>query len=195
MTLEQYKMPILENINDMPSSEGDITHPNGSLFCKQHNDVIEEIVSQVMEQTPLRIVIDLVNNTQISNTWLPRTWGLHLYAIQAVTIPYNSPDDDYLISNYDSNDYNVTMIPISLNGTQIFTIQYNNSETDSSNALYVTVDPNFHTVFDTSVPMQKLVLGTLHYKDSQNNSFFKPLEILFTNLTTFLSIEPSGFGS
>lgn len=43
LELDQYKMPILQNVNDIPSVIGQETHPNGSLFCKQYNDLIDAL--------------------------------------------------------------------------------------------------------------------------------------------------------
>jgi hypothetical protein len=43
MTLEQYKMPIITGLTDLPSEEGDPTHPNASLFFKQYNDLIDNL--------------------------------------------------------------------------------------------------------------------------------------------------------
>lgn len=42
MGIEDKKIPIIEGVNDIPSTEGvDSNHPNASFFCKQYNDLID----------------------------------------------------------------------------------------------------------------------------------------------------------
>lgn len=47
--LQQYKMPIIEDVNDIPSVPEDPTHPNASLFCKQYNDLIDDLNNTFQE--------------------------------------------------------------------------------------------------------------------------------------------------
>lgn len=48
-------MPIIGGVNSTPSTEADPTHPNASLFCKQYNDLIDDLEGKltIIEQPPL----------------------------------------------------------------------------------------------------------------------------------------------
>lgn len=60
--LEQYKMPIIEGINAQPSTDGEPTHPNASLFCKQYNDLINNL--ELEQNLTQNIINNFKLNTQ-----------------------------------------------------------------------------------------------------------------------------------
>lgn len=47
MALTDRKMPIITDVNDTPSVEGDPSHPNGSLMCSQFNALIDNELTTI----------------------------------------------------------------------------------------------------------------------------------------------------
>lgn len=47
MTLIDRKVPIITGINDVPSVNGDESHPNASLLCQKHNDLIDNELTAI----------------------------------------------------------------------------------------------------------------------------------------------------
>lgn len=47
MTLINYKIPIISEKNDIPSSLGELKHPNASLFCSQYNGLIDQLITDL----------------------------------------------------------------------------------------------------------------------------------------------------
>jgi hypothetical protein len=44
MTLTTHKIAIITGRNDIPSTDSDQFHPNGSLFCAQYNGLIDQLI-------------------------------------------------------------------------------------------------------------------------------------------------------
>lgn len=69
--LQAHKMPIIGGVNSTPSTEADPTHPNASLFCKQYNDLIDNLNgSRPLLTTSTSVYIDTVNGNDENNDGL-----------------------------------------------------------------------------------------------------------------------------
>lgn len=74
MALIDRKIPIITDVNDVPSIEGDEKHPNASLLCKNYNDLIDN------ELTALN---NTVTALDIPSTTTDLTEGTNLYYTDA----------------------------------------------------------------------------------------------------------------
>lgn len=51
MPLEDWKIPIIPNVNDIPSTTGGTKHPNASLLCSRYNQLIDDIIARLHTTT------------------------------------------------------------------------------------------------------------------------------------------------
>lgn len=127
MALTQHKIPIITGVNDLPSSEGDAHHPNEALLCKAHNDLIDDIPSEIQTvalatvQTEAQTIARQSISVSGDLTYSPTT-GVIGYVTptggNAITTPHNSTLDgenilrhllmgnrQWFIYDYDGNQH------------------------------------------------------------------------------------------
>jgi hypothetical protein len=67
MALIDRKIPIITDVNDVPSIEGDPKHPNASLLCKNYNDLIDNELTALNGSIPATTT-DLTEGTNLYYT-------------------------------------------------------------------------------------------------------------------------------
>ena len=93
MDLESFKIPIIENINDVPSVLGDPVHPNASLICSNFNAAIDGLSSpSILSPSAFIFIIDPAETVPDNITTFKDTATLVKYLKSVYYSNFNQPD-------------------------------------------------------------------------------------------------------
>jgi hypothetical protein len=193
LDFQTFKMPIIEDRNDVPSILGDINHPNGALFCSNFNNFINNVLGKSGETLVYTIYFNqsdtTPNNTSTFNN--PVRLVNHLRYTFAVFTESNLVINLVLRSNFSFPNFK-----LDLNLRDITTPNFKfliTGETSTRTISFASISCSIPLAFGTNISLGKGDFYNSNITFENGSSIINGKDSSFTNCN--ISFAGTSLGS